>query len=453
MPRTSAPAPAGAPLSRPRPARALALAAATCLIAGCEFGESTGPQVTQGPAVESLTIASPTLPADGRAATVVRAVIPPESRVRPRSVTFSTTAGAFQPGVADSMRVTVSVDEEGEAVALLRAPVTPGLAVVRATAGGETLQDEVQFVPAAADLASLTVAADSAAADSVSTLLVRAVIPRSSTARRTVTFQTTHGSFRGDTDTITVEADSTGTATALLRAPAAPGLALVSARAGNTVLQDTVRFFRAPPDLLSLALGADSLQADGASTVLVRAMVRRGTARAPATVTFTTTSGVFAGDSAQVTVRVDSSGTATALLRAPRTPGLALVRARAGNAALDATFRFIHAYPETIVLSADSFRVAATPASRVEVTATLRRMIGSVSPGTTVSFAAVTRDTVPVGWFSGETPSDSTGVAEATYTPGSTSYRGPVTIIATARGANGGVVRGMTTIEISDPQP
>jgi hypothetical protein len=344
------------------------------------------------------------------------------------------------------------VDSGGVAVALLRAPLAPGIAVVRAQAGTATLQDSVRFFAAPADLVSLTLGADSAYADSVTTILVRAVIPRSSTVNpRSVTFETTLGFFGGDTGRATVAADSTRTATALLRAPTTPGLALVVAKAGNTVLQDTVRFFRAPPDLLSLTLGADSLQADNASTVRVRARVRGGTARTPRTVTFNASGGLFPGDSTQVTVRVDSSGTATTLLRAPRNPGLAVVRASACNAALDATIRFVRAYPETVTLSADSFRVRAGSGNTLKIRATLRRGTGMVSPGATVVFTAVAPDGTAVGWFAGETVSDTAGVAEATYTPGSTAYRGPVRVIATTQREGGGVVQDEMIIEVVDP--
>lgn len=433
--------------------RLLALTAMTCGLAACDPDDPTGPETPLGPDLASLTVATPTLPADGRAVTVLRAVIPAESRIVPRQVTFTTTAGALAPsGSTDTTSITVTADANGVAIALLRANRTPGLALVRARAGEATLQDSVRFVPAAADLALFTLAADSAAADTVTTILVRAVIPRSSSVSpRSVTFRTTLGRFDDD-DSVTVEADSAGVATALLRAPTAPGLALVTASAGNTVLQNTVRFYRAPPDLVSLTLGADSLQADGSSTMLVRAAVRRGTARTPDSVTFSASSGTFGDNADQLTVRVDSSGTATALLRAPANPTLAVVRAAAGNASLDAVVRFVHALPDTVVLSADSFRISAGAGSTLEIDAMLRRSVGTVSPGATVHFAAFRQDGTAIGWFAGETASDTTGLVTAKFTPGETDYRGPVRIVATTQRAGGGLARGELVVVVTDPE-
>lgn len=432
--------------------RRLALIAMVCGVAACESGDSTGPGAPRGPDLVSLTVATSTLPADGRAVSVLRAVIPAESRVVPRQVTFSTTLGVLAPGAGDSTSVTVSVDSDGVAVALLRAPRTPGLALVRAQAGDATLQDSVRFVPASADLALLTLATDSAAADSVTTIPIRAVIPRTSTlGDRSVTFRTTLGRFDED-GSATVQADSAGVATALLRAPAAAGLALVTATAGNTVLQDTIRFYPAPPDLLALTLTADSLSADGSSTLLVRASVRRGTPRTPATVTFSASSGTFGQDTNQVTVAVDSSGTAIALLRAPTDPTQAVVRVSAGNASLDTVLRFVRALADTVVLSADSFRVPAGAGSTLNVTAALRRSIGTVSPGATVHFSAVRPDGAAIGWFAAETVSDTSGTVTAIFTAGETDYRGSVRIIATTQRAGGGVVQAQMTVVIADPE-
>jgi|GEM_PF-2845958 len=434
--------------------RLLAAGALTALLPACELG---GPMETEPqpvPALQTLTIATRSLPADGRAVTVVRAVIPASSRVLPRQVTFSTTVGAFAPGRTDSTTVTVAVDAAGEAVALLRAPAVPGLAVVRAHAGSTTLQDTMRFEPAPADLVSLTLSADSVAADSVSLVMVRAVIPRGSTVTpRSVVFEATAGLFPGDSVRVTVPVDSTGTATVLLRAPTAPGFALLRARAGNTVLQDSVRFYRAPPDLLSLTFSADSLQADGSSTVVVRAAVRTGTARTPRAITFETTSGAFGAGATPltVTVPVDSAGVATALLRAPGEPGLALVRARAGNTGLESSIRFVRAYPESLTLSANSFRVGASAGNSLTITAPLRRSVGRVSPGVTVVFTATAPDGTAVGWFAGQTVSDTSGAVVATYTPGSTPYRGPVRIMAHTQGVGGSMIGGEMLIEVVDP--
>lgn len=434
--------------------RFLAIGALACSLASCDWGSSTEPEPAPGPTLQELRIAAAAVPADGRALTVVRAVIPAGARVVPRQITFSTTAGAFSPGATDSMRTTVNVDEDGEAVALLRAPLAPSLAVVRAQAGNTTLQDTVRFTPAPADLASLTLSTDSAAADSVSLVVVRAVLPRTSTVSpRAVTFATSAGRFANEQDTVTVPADSSGAATTVLRAPVAPGLALVRARAGNTTLQDSVRFYRAPADLLSFTVSADSLQADSASTLVVRATVRGGTARTPRSVTFQTTSGTFDGDQTpeSVTVSVDSAGTATALLRAPIRTGDALVRALAGNALLERTVRFVRAWPESIVLNADSFRVGGSSGKTLVIRATLRRSVGKVTPGATVMFTAVDSAGTAIGWFAGETVSDTSGVAQATFTPGTTPYRGPVRIMAHTRGATGTMLGAEMRIEVIDP--
>lgn len=307
-----------------------------------------------------------------------------------------------------------------------------------------------------ADLESLTATPASLPADGRAITLVRAVIPRSSRVMpRQITFSTSDGLFlpqqQGATRTLTVAVDAEGVAVVPLQAPSAPTVAVVRAQAGATSLQDTVRFVPAQPDLVSFALAADSLPADEASTVLVRAVLRRESTLAPREVTFETSAGTFAGGTgSSITVRADSTGTALALLRAPLEIGSALVRARAGVTTLQGTLRFVRALPQSLVLSADSFKVAANPGRPFKVRASLRRSPGRVTPGATVTFTAADTLGVPVGWFAGATE-PAAGQVEVSYTPGSTPYRGRIRVIGRTPGEGGTTVSGELFLEVTDP--
>jgi hypothetical protein len=424
--------------------RAAAIAVTITTIGACDNG--TAPA---GPDVATLTLGATTLPANGEATTTVSAMIPPGSRVEPRQVTFSTTAGTFS---GQAQHVTVPVDPDGKAVAVLKASSSPTLALVSARAGETTLQDSVRFVVAPATLQSFTLSAQTVPADGETTITLRAVAPPTSTAQlRQITFHSSAGTFvNGSTDSVVVTASGSGEAVAVLKAPSTPALAVVRARAGVTVLQDTIRFHPAPPQIQALTMSAREVPADGASTITLRAVLSAtSTSR---TVRFGTSAGVLLAATARadtaISVPADPAGVALVLLEADTALGVALVRASAGATTLVDTVRFVRALPDQISLSADSFRVLPDPARPLMLTATLTRSVGHVTRGAVVEFTATRPDGTSLGWFGGTTTSSGLGTVSTRYTPGTTSYQGPVIITARTMGASGGMISANMTVEV-----
>jgi hypothetical protein len=426
------------------------LVATTLFLSGCDEDPAS-----PAPAVTTFTVGAATLPADGEATTVVRAVIPPESRVTPREVTFSTTAGSFSGG--QNQHVTVSVGPSGEAVAILKAPTTPGVSLLRAQAGETILLDSIRFTPAPPELQSFVVSSPTAFADGQATVTLRALAtPGANNQPRLVTFYSSTGDFlAGSNDTVVVQANNNGEAVAVLKAPNTPGLALVRASSGRTVLQSTIEFSPAPPQIQTVSLSARELPADGASTVTLRALL--STTATNRSVRFGTTAGVLLGTTGRadtaVIIPADPLGVALVLLQADTAPGIALVRATAGPTTLIDSVRLIAARPHQISLAADSFRVVPDPAHPITLTATLSRSPGRVTRGAVVEFSAARPDGTPLGWFGGTTTSNQAGVVTTSYTPGRTTTEGPVIITARTIGANGAMLSESITLEVRGSPP
>lgn len=88
--------------------------------------------------------------ADGATVITLDATVPDSATGDRRRVTFTTTAGTFI-GSATPGSVAVDADVNGRAIALLRAPTDSGTTIVRASAGGTVLQNDLLFVEALAD--------------------------------------------------------------------------------------------------------------------------------------------------------------------------------------------------------------------------------------------------------------------------------------------------------------
>lgn len=205
------------------------------------------------------------------------------------------------------------------------------------------------------------------------------------------------------------------------------------------------------PEVLGLSLSSTSAPADGATVVQVMGMVDPGTRADRRQLTFSASGGTLTeGDGKAVTVVADERGVARVGLRAPAEPGLVRIRLTVGSVTRQDSVSFTRAQPETITVEPERFAIAAGLQNETRVAAHLRRSLGKVSPGTTVSFRAFRAGTnIEVGRFGTATLSDGNGVVTVRYTPGETTYRGPVRIVAIFTGDNGGpVVIGDAYVEI-----
>ena len=329
--------------------------------------------------------------------------------------------------------------------------------------------DEKDYSPTAPPVANalvLTTESQQTAipADGVSRLrLVARIDPGADPDKRTVLFSTTAGTLVGTADAtgkVPVAADGSGVATIELQSSQQVGSAVVTAGVLNVAgLTRTlvVAFVAADPDaVVRFAAAPASAPADGASVstfvVQLSPSLPLGTK-----VQFGATAGVFLPEAtANVERTADGSYTATADLRSPSTIGPARVTATAQNVSRQATIEFHRAHADHVTVSTNGvFQVPATATATLAVTATFLRDVGRVTPGALATFRAVTDTGAPIGGFRDVTTvsADSTGtagVATATFLPGATSYRGPVTITV---GAQGSPVTGSTQIEVVAPPP
>lgn len=250
--------------------------------------------------------------------------------------------------------------------------------LIAMTVVGVSACEETSTTPEGPEVGEFTITTRSLPADGEATTLVSAAIPLDSRVEpRQITFASTAGTFSGQAQHVTVAVGPDGRATALLKAPTAPALAFVTARAGETTLQDSVRFVAPAPALQAFTVSSPTVPADNETTVTLRAVAAPSATAQPRLVTFHSSSGSFLGGNGDsIVVAANGSGEAVAVLKAPGTPGLAVVRARAGATELQNTIQFTPAPPQLQTLSLAARELPADGATTV----TLRALL---SPGAT----------------------------------------------------------------------
>ena len=313
----------------------------------------------------------------------------------------------------------------------------------------------------------LTVSQPSLPADGFSTAQVIARIdPATGERFRDIIFTTTLGSFPSGTSTqarsIVVTANSDGRAVATLRSANQAATATVTAeiRDGDSVKasQSVTIDFQAvsATSVITIELASAQAPADGASVTPIFARIAAAVPPEQRDVVFSTTAGTLSigttGGASSVQVRAGTDNVATVNLVSPRSEGSALVTASLNNLSVRQGVEFTHAYPSRAALSiAGSFRLPATFATKSGLRMELFRDVGVVTQGTLVEWSATDDSTGhSVGYFSGMTPSDSTGSCTADFTPGSTVERGTTTIQARVVGNN---VTAALVVEIVAPPP
>lgn len=222
---------------------------------------------------------------------------------------------------------------------------------------------------------------------------------------------------------------------------------------GCTWLSDLVS--EDPDDLLVLEVNPTNIPADGSSVSTLTARISAGTPDEERVVTFSASAGSFVDGNIvsnfPIEVEADSHGVAVAQLRSASTPGIAIVRAKAGSTVSRGKVRFGVAAPERIDVTTSLFVLHVSSFDTATITATLRRSSGVATSGTTVSFTAEDAAGMPIGGFANVTASDPNGQAFAEFDPGVTAYRGDVTIRASVQPAGGGApVEGATAVQIDD---
>ena len=393
--------------------------------------------------VVRVDVSAAAIPADGLSRTTITATVTPGAAADRREVTFTASRGTLLAGSQQAAQVKVTADAAGQAIAQLRSDSIVGpvrvdiqvLTVVRSVT--------VDFTaPVADDTYTVSVAPAAIPADgfSESTISVR-LKNLGTTAQRTVEFRTTAGLLAAPgvaaADVITVPANADGLAVAQLQSARIVGTARVTTTALNVSRTVDVPFTAvAPSDIIRLASTDSVLPADGKSTARITATIAQGLPATRRTVTFrlTGTGGLFLPEAkTEVTREADASGQARADMQTDSKTGLARVSAEVDKTTSnDVAIQMVPALPDRMVLRSDAVRLKS--GDETAVTAELRRNIGTVTIGTVVTFSAVTDKGVVIGAFRNVRTSNIDGDATATFSLGTTTYAGPVTITAAVAG-------------------
>ena len=308
----------------------------------------------------------------------------------------------------------------------------------------------------------LTVTPGALPADGFSTgTIVAEIDPRTAERFRDISLSTTLGSFVGGTSssdtTLVVAANSSGRAVATLRSSTTAGTAVVTAeiRDGDVVKVSRtieVPFERVPAsNVLSINLDATEAPADGATVTNIVARIAANVVPTERIVTFSTTAGSLGSPNVRtLDVRASTDDLAAVGLISPREPGSAVITATLNSVSVRAPIEFVAAGPDSASLSVSgSFRIAAAFTTKVMLRLELFRDTGTVTRGAEAIFTATDNSTGrEFGVFNTVSPSDTSGVITAEFTPGNTLERGEGTIRAKVRGSN---VAAQVTVEVVDP--
>lgn len=275
--------------------------------------------------------------------------------------------------------------------------------------------------------------------------------------RRGVIFSTTNGTLDGGegvtncTGCRKVTANTSGIAAIDLISSQRVGSAVVSATPEDdtgVVVNFTVQFVAADPnDTIRFVAAPGRAPADGKTLSTFVVEVSPTIPASTRTVSFTTTAGGFAptGDPSLAGVPVDGGGRAAVDLRSGSTIGPARVSATVNGVTRTANLEFERALPDAITVLVDKPVTPAAADTKITVTATLRRDIGTVTDGTVATFRA-TRGGQTLGIFSNVGVS-AAGVVTADYLP-QTTEGGTVTITVGASGTN---VTGSVQVVLTGP--
>ena len=116
------------------------------------------------------------------------------------------------------------------------------------------------------------------------------------------------------------------------------------------------------------------------------------------------------------------------LLRAPSDTARAIITASAGPSVRTRVIAYRRAQPESMQLVPARFALTAGPTNDVTVTATVRRVVGTPSPGVRVLFTAVDSTVARAahGQFTSAAPTDASGAVTVRFTMGADPYVGPL---------------------------
>lgn len=302
--------------------------------------------------------------------------------------------------------------------------------------------------PVASGVISASVSAASIPADGASTATVTVQIdPRTATGSRSVTFKTSAGTFVGAAaatpQQLVVTADARGVATALLRSSVLVETAMITVTVGSFVAAANVAF--TPPvagDVISLKPGLSQAPGDGATIVPIAVQIAPQLVQRA--VTLTASDGKFVPEGLGTIVRTpDASNRVTADLRAPLAVTNVRITGTVSGVTTETTISFVAAPPDGITVSPAAFDVPTNQS--VSITSLLRRAVGSVTPGQSLTYTATDANGAAVGFFTNATTSEADQKATVLYVPNGAPVGTIVTITARVNNSN---VSGQATVRI-----
>jgi adhesin/invasin len=231
--------------------------------------------------VLSVTLSSATLPADGIARTTITAQLDPRTDFDKRSVTFTTTAGTLIADGKEGSSITVSADTNAKAVVELRSSTTAGTAHIDVTVATVSRSTTVEFQQLSREqVYDVAVSSASVPADGFTPVVITVQLKRlGTTDQRAVRFETSAGLFNASGQSasraVTITAGPTGIVVVELRSDAA-ATGLVRITALDMVYEFTVSFTAlAQSDVFDVAVSSTSIPADGFSTAVITATLKR----------------------------------------------------------------------------------------------------------------------------------------------------------------------------------
>lgn len=232
-----------------------------------------------------LTIDKPSIPADGFSIATLVARIDPNASPANRTITFTTTVGAFVGAPGDGTTLESVVASDGSTSVQLRSTRTVQTATVTATVKGNTELTKKQTVTFdtvnAQDILRVSTPSTSAPADGATITPITAEVASGLPAgRRQVTFTTSLGTFVADPAapvlgdsarrTVNVEADGSNRAVAYLRSMNTEvGQAIITAKVDSSPAVSanaSVQFARAYPTQVLVTTSAPTAAANFTST-------------------------------------------------------------------------------------------------------------------------------------------------------------------------------------------
>ena len=335
--------------------------------------------------VLSVTVASATLPADGIARTTITAQLDPRTDFDKRSVTFTTTAGTLIADGKEGSSVTVTADTNAKAVVELRSSTTAGTAHIDVTVATVSRSTSVEFQKLTREqVYDVAVSSTSVPADGFTPVVITVQLKRlGTTEQRAVRFDTSAGLFNASgqsaSRSVTITAGPTGVVVIELRSDAAT-TGLVRITALDMVYEFTVSFTAlAQSDVFDVAVSSTSIPADGFSTAVITATLKRAVSAQQRAIKFETSAGTLIGpgqpSGRTVTVNADATGRAVVELQSDKTVGSARVRVTALDLPYEFSVNFTAVSPSSVVT------VSASPGSGPADSVTPIIVTATVAPG------------------------------------------------------------------------